>query len=332
MIELIKQLVEIDAPSGGEAKLADFIATQARPHADEVRLDLMGNLLIRKPGTGARLLIACRMDEPGFCITHVDQKGFLRFGPVGEIPPADALGARVRLSSGAVGVIREEKREPKTEPSYDRMFIDLGARDGEEARRFAKVGDLACFAGKLQEGEGVLIGKAVALRALCAALLSVLKAFPETPNDVTFALTVQGELSGRGAVVAAYNLNPTLAMVLEACETDDLPGTKGPSLSLRGGPAIRVKDSQIVTSPKVREVLMDLASAEKIPYQLEVSLAPALNARTIQSSSGGTLTGVLCLPVRYLRTNQEVIVWQDVEQLVSLLRGLLCLDLREKGF
>lgn len=332
MIELIKQLAEMDAPSGGEAELADVIASQARPYADEIKRDRMGNLLVRKKGPGAGLLLACRMDEPGFSVTHVDGNGFLRFGPLGDIPPIHALGARVRVSSGALAVICEEKHDPKAEHVYDRMFLDLGAKDGEEAGRLAKVGDLACFASEFQEREGLFMGKALSSRAPCAALLQIIKTLPTTANDILFAFTVQGELAGRGAGVVSYDLHTDLAIVLDACEADDIPGTKGPSLWLGRGPAIRVKDSQMVTSSRVREFLMSLAALEKVPYQLEVSEAPALDARTIQNSSGGTPTGVLSLPVRYRRTPNEFVALQDWKHLVKLLAALAANDFKGRGF
>jgi len=332
MTELLMKLANTDAPSGLEGKLCDLIAFEAKPHADEVTTDLMGNLLVRKRGPGAKLLLACRMDEPAFCVTHIDRKGFLRFAPVGAIPPGNALGARVRLSSGVVGVIRGEKRDPKTETAYEQMFIDLGAKGGKEAERLVRVGDLACFASEVRERKGVLIGKALATRALCAALLRILNSFPRSVNDVTLAFTVQGELSGRGAVVATWGLTPALAIVLEGCDTEDFPGTKGASLALLKGPAILVKDQEIMISPLVRGFMMDVALEDKIPYQLEVSEAPALDARTVQNASGGTLLGVLSLPVRYRRTPHEIITLNDWENLIQLLHGILSRDLRQKGF
>lgn len=332
MFDLIKSFAETDAPSGEEAKLADLLESRARPHADDIRRDLLGNVLVKKNGPGAKLLLACRMDEPGFCITHVDQRGYLRFGPVGAIPPVSALGTQVRLSSGALGVIREEKREPKTEPAFDRMYIDLGARDGKDAGRVAKVGDLACFLSEARERDGILTGKAMATRALCAALVTLLGENHDSPNDVLMAFTVQGELAGRGGATASYEAHPALAIILDSAAASEGPEVRAPTLALRKGPGIRVKDSQILASPKVRGLLQDLAGQEKISYQPEVSEAPALDARTIQSASGGILIGVLSLPVRYPRTPYEIIASEDLENLLRLLRALLACDLKGKGF
>lgn len=332
MFDLIKLFAETDAPSGEEAKLADLLESRARPHADDVRRDLLGNVLIKKTGPGAKLLLSCRMDEPGFCITHVDQGGYLRFGPVGAITPISALGTQVRLSSGALGVIREEKRDSKTEPVFDRMYIDLGARDVKDAGRIAKVGDLACFVSEVRESDGILTGKAIATRALCATLATLLEENHDSPNDVLMAFTVQGELAGRGGATASYEVHPAMAIILDSAAASEGPEVKAPTLALRRGPGIRVKDSQIITSLKVRELLQDLAGQETIPYQLEVSEAPALDARTIQSTSGGTLLGVLSLPVRYPRTPYEIIAREDLDNLLRLLRALLAQDLKKRGF
>jgi tetrahedral aminopeptidase len=332
MFDLIKLFAETDAPSGAEAQLAELIASRAKPHADEVKKDLLGNVLVQMRGTGARLLLTCRMDEPGFCVTHVDQRGYLRFGPVGAIPPVSALGTQVRLSSGALGVIREEKRDSKTEPAFDRMYIDLGARDEKDAGRVAKVGDLACLVSEVREHDGILSGKVIATRSLCAALVTLLEGHHDSPNDVLIAFTVQGELAGRGGSTASYEAHPSLAIILDSAAASDGPEVKAPTLALRKGPGIRVKDSQILTSPQVRELLQDLAGQEKIPYQPEVSEAPALDARTIQNASEGTLLGVLSLPVRYPRTPYEIIASEDLENLLRLLRALLACDLKEKGF
>ena len=78
---LVKELVSLNAPSGFEDEVRNFIKSKIT--ADEIYIDSIGNLICRKKGNGKKVMVCAHMDEVGFIITQVTEQGFLRFETLG---------------------------------------------------------------------------------------------------------------------------------------------------------------------------------------------------------------------------------------------------------
>lgn len=326
MKELIKELTEAYGPSGHEEKIREVIRAEIEDLADEVRVDALGNLIALKGGSeeGMKVMLAAHMDEIGIIVTHVDEKGFLRFAPVGGVRPFTLLGGRAVFADGTVGTFGVEKREPEEEkkiPDSDKLYVDVGAVDKDSVP--VGVGDVACFQRPFFSQGDRLIAKAFDDRAGCAVLIQVMRKLDETPHDVYFVFSVQEEVGLRGAITSTYGIQPDLGLSVDVTRTGDTPEARTMAVSLGGGPAIKVKDRGMLAHPGVKNLLVETAEELGIPYQLEVLERGTTDAMAIQVSREGVPAGCISIPCRYIHTPSEMVDYNDVTNAVKLLVALL---------
>jgi endoglucanase len=328
--ETIKKLVETFGPSGCESAVRDLIRQVveqeglANGEGDEVRTDVMGNLIVLKRGTGdgRKVMLAGHMDEIGVVVTHVDKKGFLRFGRVGGVGPYTLLGSRVCFANGSVGVIGVEKLEDRSKvPGLDKFYIDVGARDKDSCP--VRVGDVAAFFRPFEDLGDRLVSKAMDDRIGCAIILQALRELQNSPHDVYFVFTTQEEVGLRGATTSSYGIAPDLALAVDVTRTGDTPEAHTMAVSLGDGPAIKVKDGRMLAHPGVKNWLVETAEADGIPYQLEVLEGGTTDAAAIQTSRAGVPAGCVSIPTRYVHTPSEMVDYDDVTNAVKLLVAAL---------
>ncbi len=326
MKELIKKLTETYGPSGREEKIREVIRAEIEGLADEIRVDALGNLIALKRGKGGgkKVMLAAHMDEIGIIVTHVDEKGFLRFAPVGGVRPLTLLGGRVSFADGTIGTIGMEKREPEEEkkiPSIDKLYLDVGAVDKDSVP--VEVGDIACFQRPFVAQGDRIIAKALDDRAGCAVLIQVMRELRETPHDVYFVFSVQEEVGLRGAITSTYGIQPDLGLSVDVTRTGDTPEAHTMAVSLGKGPAIKVKDRGMLAHPGVKNLLVRTAEELGIPYQLEVLERGTTDAMVIQVSREGVPAGCVSIPCRYIHTPSEMVDYNDMANAVKLLVALL---------
>jgi putative aminopeptidase FrvX len=320
--ELIKRLTECYGPSGSETRVRELILAEL-PRGVETRVDAMGSLIVHRKGSGGRrVMLAAHMDEIGIVVTHVDKKGFLRFGAVGGVGSLPLAGGRVQFANGATGAIGVERLEDSSRvPSLDKFYIDIGAREAEGCP--VKVGDVACFQRPCEELGGRLVAKAMDDRIGCAILLQTLRELATSPHDLYVAFTVQEEVGLRGAATSGYGLEPEIALAVDVTLTGDTPESAPMALALGEGPAVKIKDSGMLAHAGVREWLIRTAEAGAIPYQREVLLRGTTDASAIQMTRAGVPAGCLSIPTRYVHSPSEVVDYGDVLAAVKLLGSVL---------
>jgi putative aminopeptidase FrvX len=262
------------------------------------------------------------MDEIGVIVTHVEEKGFLRFTNIGGISALNVLGQRVMFHSGAFGVIGVEDLEEKTRiPRLDRYYIDVGARD--KASCPVKVGDAACFVSGFASVGDRLAAKAMDDRIGCAVLLELMKELSKSPHDLSFVFTVQEEVGLRGAIASGYGVDPELAVAVDVTDTGDTPECAPMAVSLGQGPAIKVKDAGMLAHVGVKDWLVRAAEKARVPFQLEVLTEGTTDARAIQTSRAGVPSGCVSIPCRYVHTPSELVDLSDAQGAVKLLAHAL---------
>jgi len=249
VIKTIRTLAEAYGTSGHEDQIRSIIQAEIADVADEIEIDALGNLIASLNGSGAgrRVMLAAHMDEIGVIITHVDEKGFLRFGPVGGISPALMVGNRVRFADGTMGVIWIEKRENSNRtPRLDQLYIDVGAKD--RASCPVKVGAMASYDRTFLAQGDRWVAKAMDDRIGCAILVELMFAINRQkltlPHTVHFVFSVQEEVGLRGATTAAFSLEPEVGIAVDVTDTGDTPKSYPMAVSLGDGPAIKVKDGE----------------------------------------------------------------------------------------
>ncbi len=332
----LKELSELPGVSGNEGQVRSFIQAKLSAWGIRYDCDTIGNLYAYKEtkfrnGKGeANLMLAAHMDEVGLMVSAVEKSGHLRFYKVGGIDERFLVSRPVRIGNagikGVIGAkaIHLQKKEERGKPlPVNKLYIDIGAKDKDDALKVVKVGDYVSFLAHAEEFQGIFKGKALDNRAGCAALLEILQR--DYPGSFTAVFTVQEEIGCRGARVAAYRLNPRLALVLETTVAADLPDVeeKDHVTQLGKGPAFTLQDSSIVTHPRVLERLIAVAREGGIPYQFRRYSGASTDAGAISLAHGGVPAGVISNPCRYLHSPASILNLDDWRNQVEVVDGFI---------
>lgn len=330
MKALIEKLVLTAGPSGYETQIRELIHSEVAELADELRIDNLGNLIVRKGARqpeGMRIMLSAHMDEIGIIVTHIDENGFLRFTNLGGVRAYNHIGGRVRFLDGTIGIVGMDlKSGASSMPSLEDLYIDVGASSRQDCP--VRVGDVAAFERSFtvlpgNDGGERLVSKAMDDRISVAVLIECLRKLEDSPHEVYFVFTVQEEVGVRGATTAAFSLEPELGIAVDVTLTGDTPKAKKMAVSLGQGPAIKVRDSGMLADPRVVDWMVKTAEKAGIPYQLEVLEAGSTDARAIQLSRAGVPAGCLSIPCRYVHSPSEMVDLGDVQRSVDLLVQLL---------
>lgn len=321
---ILQTLVETPGPSGSEHVIREKIKAEIQGHADEVYTDALGNLIARKGALkegGKRIMISAHVDEIGLMITHVDDNGFARFLPIGGINPLTCLGGRVLFMNGTQGVIGMERLEKDEHPELPKYFIDTGATSKSDSK--VGVGDVCGFERPLLDLGKRVVAKSMDDRVAAAIAVEALKEVKPGVNELFFVFSVQEEVGIRGAITAAYGVDPEIGLAVDVTRTGDTPLGVKMEVALGNGPAIKVRDSSFIADPRVVKWMVNEAKVQKLPYQLEVLEAGGTDGAAMQRTRAGVPAGCLSIPCRYIHSPSEMVDRDDVENSVKLLVGLL---------
>ncbi len=327
MKQLLKTLTETFGPSGYEDEVRKLILKEVKPLADEVRVDTLGNLIVRKkPAANSknpkRIMLAAHMDEIGVIASHIDRKGFVRFTNVGGTFGKYTLGARVHFMNGVTGVVGYDRMENvDTALPINKMYIDVGATKKEDCP--VKVGDFAAFERSYMEIGDRLVAKSMDDRSGVVVLIETLRGIKSTPNDLYFVFTTQEEVGLRGAGVAAYGVDPEIGIAVDVTATGDTPASLKMAMELGKGPCVKFRDPGMLADPRVVDWMITTAEKSKIPYQREVLLMGTTDGKEIQISRAGVMTGALSIPCRYVHSASEMVDYNDLKNSVKLLTAML---------
>ena len=324
MKETFQKLLNTYGATGREEKVADVIEEMIRPYVDEIHRDAMGNLIAVRHGQGKRILYAAHMDHIGFIVPDIDEKGVVRVHNVGGVRKLNSLNRHVVFENGVNGVFSSEA-DPDNSHLQDlsTAFIDIGAKDRADAEARVRIGDVAVYAPDFFElGSDMLAGPAMDNRAGCCVLIETLKALKQRTNEIIAVFTVQEEVGCRGAMAAAYAMNPDLGVALDVTLCGDTPG--GPKIAVKAGegPCVKIMDSSLVCSPRVVRLMEDAAQRAGVKAQREVLTAGGTDASRIQLTRGGVHAGVLSIACRYVHSACEAVSLSDMEGGVKLLTAL----------
>ena len=325
MKDLIKQLTEAYGPPGYEQDVRHIIQNHIAAYADHSEVDALGNLHIVKNGTGdgIKVMLAAHMDEVGLMISHIDEQGFGRFTTLGGVKPETLVGNRAIFTNGALGIINAEKwpRNDRLDRSHSKLYLDFGVKDKKEVP--VRIGDVAGFERPFVDLGEALVAKSMDDRIGCAILIQVLQQLEITPHEVHFVFTVQEEVGTRGAITAAYKVHPDVAIAIDVTDSGDVPERKHFDVKMGHGPAIKVMDRGMLAHPGLKKWLVDTATRNKIPYQMEILTLGTTDARAMQVTREGSAAGALSIPCRHVHTPSEMISYSDVQHAVKLLLALL---------
>lgn len=310
--------------------------------ADEViEQDRLGSLIARREGKagGPRVMLAGHMDEVGFMVTHITEKGFLRFQTLGGWWEHVMLAQRVLVKGregdvpGIIGakpphILSPDDRKKMVEKKD--MFIDVGASSREEVARMGiRPGDPVVPDSPFQvmKNGRFLMAKAWDDRVGCAMFVEVLRRLRGTrhPNTVYGVGTVQEEVGLRGATTSAHVVNPDVAFALEVDIAGDTPGIAEHEAQARlgGGPSIILYDGSMVPNFRLRDLVIETAEKEGIPWQVNAMPGGGTDAGRIHINAAGVPSLVIGVPARYIHSHTGIIDREDFERAVQLLLAVI---------
>jgi endoglucanase len=332
--ETLRKLLTAPGPSGYEQEPAAVFREAAAAFA-EVTHDSVGSTVARVAGTGDGPLVAVvgHIDEIGLIVHHIDDEGYLWFTGVGGWDPVILVGQRVEVSTragripGVVGkkpihLLKEEER--KKAPELRGLHIDVGARDGEEARSLVRVGDVAVIAGEPVElPNRRVIARAMDNRLGCYVALEAARLVAEAggaPGAVAAVAVTQEEISFGGATTTAYSLQPDIAVVVDVTFATDAPGTEEKEIGRHkfGSGPVLTRGSTL--NPALFELLHAAGEAEGIPFTVAASArATGTDADAFHLSRAGIPCAVVSIPLRYMHSPVEMVQLDDVENAARLI-------------
>lgn len=321
---LLRTLLAAYGPSGCEEDIRALIEQEAAPYADDCTVDALGNLIVHKQGVGPKVMFSAHMDSIGMMVTHIDEKGFLRFRQVGGLGPADICQAPVRFRNGTSGVISVNEDKLEKQFKLSDLFIDIGAASREEAERLVKVGDVAVYATPfLEAGGGAVISPYLDNRSGCFVLLEALKGLESPENDLYFVFSVQEEVGTRGAKTAAWSIAPDYGIAVDVTGPDDVPGAvHDGSAALGKGAAIKVMDNSVICAPALVEGLHKIAAEAGIAVQDDILQCGGTDAGSMLVARGGVVTGGISVPCRYTHAPTEMAAQNDIEACIALVQAV----------
>ncbi|MBQ3176483.1 MAG: M20/M25/M40 family metallo-hydrolase [Clostridia bacterium] len=328
MFELMQKLCGVLAPSGREYAMTETVKEMLTPFVDEVKVDVLGNVVGKICGTGGeekkKILYLAHMDEVGFMVTYIESNGYIRFTNMGGPNLVSAAYQEVIFEYGTRGHIVPHTGSDGN-LNYSTMVVDIGAKDKEDAKKYVKLGECFSALPHVTKLAGTMIGgRPLDDRIGCVILLEAAKAMKEARpyNDIYLAFTVQEETTANGATVSAFDIRPDIGIALDVCGTGDTIGAVPMETRCGDGAAILIRDSTLVADRELVNTMFAVAEEKGIRYQTEVYTHGGTDAVPMQKVALGAKAGVISIPMRYLHTSAEVLDLADAQACCELVVAL----------
>jgi putative aminopeptidase FrvX len=340
VLEMFRELTEAPGVPGFEEPVRAVLRKYLSP-LGEILQDRLGSLVARKEGTSPhpKVMVAGHMDEIGFLVTRITDEGYLKFQTLGGWWSQVMLAQRVRVWTrqgpvlGVIGskpphLLDEEERKKPVDAKD--MYIDVGAGSREEAERFGiRPGDPIVPDSPFTalQNPKLLVAKAWDNRFGCAAVVEILRALQgeEHPNTVYGVASVQEEVGLRGAQTSSYLVEPDVGIALDTGIAGDTPGVKPDEAQgkLGKGPVILLYDATMIPHVRLRDLVVETAEAEGIPYQFDRVSRGGTDAGRIHTFGVGVPSIVIGAPVRYIHSHNAVLHRDDFDNTVRLVTAVL---------
>ena len=321
--EFLRSLLNTPTPSGFEAPGQRVWSDYARRFADEVRSDKYGNTIaVVNAGARPKIVLDGHCDEIGLMVKHIDEKGFIRFQPLGGLNAQAISSQRVVIHGRQAvhGVIvpdsRPDSREKVT--PVDEAVIDTGL-DRETLCQRIEVGDVVSFASELAVlNDKVYVGRNFDDRIGTYCLLAAMQRLEAAPVDVYAVSTVQEEVGVRGARTASFAVEPDIGIALDGSLTRGPYSKDYDKLCDVGkGTGIYIMDRLTIGDRRLVRFLFDVCEQAGVPYQKNIG--GGTDASAIQKARRGSLSTTVGAPVRYMHSTVQLCHADDIEATVDLL-------------
>jgi len=342
-MDLLRELTATPGVPGREDRIRDLILKRIEDHVDSVETDAMGNLIaIRKPRPGGeakpkplKVMLAAHMDQIGFLVKHIDEKGHLRVNNVGGFDTRNlfARNAIVCTREGDLPAVMNPAGKPvhiasdedkKKVPEIHEFYLDL-AMDAEAVKAQVRLGDMVVLRSPFEEVGDAVVSQCLDNRVGCWALIRTLQRLEQHACEVIAVFTVQEEVGLRGAGPAAFGVEPDIALSCDTTLCCDTPGVPSEErvTEFGKGVCLKIMDSSTITDLRLVEELERVADERGIPHQRGLLPRGGQDGAMLQRSRAGVRTAVFACPVRYIHTVTEMAHKTDLHSYPDLLTAYL---------
>ncbi len=332
MLELLRALCDFDCLARHEEALRDFIVKTAAGRAGRTETDIAGNLRVwlkgeRRPARGP-VVLAAPMDEVGFVLSDWGDCGCVKLTQMDQMDVKAVIGRRFRIAGrpetkGVISLASQHLAgNMDSVPMFRDVQMDFGATNGDRAKELVKLGEQAVYDYPLRPfGEGLARGKALECRVGVAALLRVI--LETTPKYDTCCLFLSSKyLEHRGAVIAARDIDPHIALLVDYAAAGDVPPCEEHMSSARlgQGPALALKEFGSIYSRPLREQVKAMAERAGIRWQYRSGMYGQTDAGALHTYGSGAAVAGISVPVRYALTANPVASLRDIEDTAALVK------------
>ncbi len=334
-LDFLRRLLETPSPSGFEQPIQEVVRKYAEPFAESVHTDVHGNVVLgRNVKAPLRVMLAGHCDQIGFLVQYIDSEGFLYVQTIGGWDPIVLIGQKLTVWTKSGPIFGAMARKPihlltdeerNKVPKLKDLWLDIGAKNKEEAASLVQVGDpVTVQLGFTEMRNNLASSPAMDNKTgLWVAVEALRRTADKKLNVAFFAVsTVQEEIGLRGATTATYSVDPHVGIAIDVTHATDCPTIDKKSegdVALGRGPVI-YRGPNI--NPRVADRLFATASSSEIAVQAAaVGRATPTDANTIQTSRGGVATGLLSIPNRYMHSPVEMVSLDDIDRAADLLAG-----------
>ncbi len=333
MLSTLKKLCSLNGVSGDENEVRDAIITMIKGKC-EYSIDSLGNIIAFKKGKKVpqnKVMVSAHMDEVGMIVTYICDDGRLKVSTVGGVDGRVVFGRQVIvgdkkivgvIGSKAIHNLSADERDKAADA--DKFYVDIGADNKEDALKYVSLGDTVSFKSDFIEfGNGYVKGKAIDDRAGCSIMIELINS--DIEYDTYFTFVVQEEIGLRGAKVAAFTVDPDIAIVLESTTAADVPSASGDKqvCHLGKGAVVTFMDRSTIYNKQLYNLAFETASENNILCQTKTMVAGGNDSGAIHVTRGGVKTIAISVPCRYLHSPSCVIKYDDFESVRMLTESLL---------
>lgn len=334
-LDLLSELTNATGIASREDNVRKVVIREMKPLVDELTVDALGNVIGVRHGGGPTVMVSAHMDEIGFLVRYIDDKGYIRLQPVGGFDPRVLVAQRVRIETRTGGVV-SGVLQPGVKPIHlmapneskdlklEDLFVDIGL-PGDQVKATVSVGDMVTLDRPLAQYGDTVSSKALDDRCGVYVMIEALRAMTSSEANVVAVASTQEEVGLRGATVASFAIEPDIAVALDVTIAADIPGTPDDTAvtRLRDGVAIKVFDSSHISNPRLVEHMRDLAERNDIPHQMELLPRGGTDAGAMQRARAGAAAITLSVPTRYVHSVNEMAAIADIDATVALLARFL---------
>ncbi|MEX1003653.1 MAG: M42 family metallopeptidase [Crocinitomicaceae bacterium] len=345
--KLLAEICKTPGAPGFEQRVRELVMKEIKPLVDEIEVDNMGNVYAIKKGVSkenknaksadgrTKIMIGAHMDEIGFMVSHIDEKGFLRFHPLGGFDPKTLTAQRVIIhgKKDVIGVMASKPIHVMTQEERQKVskltdyFIDTGLPK-KEVEKLISIGDPITREREFIEMGNCVNSKSLDNRLAVFILIETLRKLKnkKIPYDLYGVFTVQEEVGIRGANVASMRINPDFGFGLDTTIAFDLPGASEHEkiTKLGEGTAIKIMDAGTICDYRMVDYMKKTADKKKIKWQAEILPAGGTDTSGIQRMThGGSIAGAVSIPTRHLHQVIEMADKDDIQSSIELLTACI---------